>query len=404
MRVSTTQFYSQSGLQMSQQQADISEQVNYISSGKRVLTAKDDAVSYGTLAGYKNDLANIATYQRNITLAENHNNLNETTLASAEDIVLELRDLMLQANNGVRTAQDLDAIAQQASNSLAQMLALANTQDEAGSYIFAGYQIDSAPFALQANNSVIHSGDNGIRELQIANNVSIASNQSGERVFEKVANALGDFSATYNTNTSGIEVESAIIADRSSYDSSNAGTPPNYTFSFTSPTDLTITDGAGNVTNVNNYASGQAITAIPGLEITFSGNPLPGDEIVLAPQQEISVFTSIQDAVDWISNKASVGSAPQGQVDFNQVINQLDQVMNHLGARRAEAGINLQVIERQRNTHLDTELYLTAGRASIEDLDFAKAIADFEQSKVALQAAQQTFTQVQGLSLFNYIR
>jgi flagellar hook-associated protein 3 FlgL len=48
-------------------------------------------------------------------------------------------------------------------------------------------------------------------------------------------------------------------------------------------------------------------------------------------------------------------------------------------------------------------LYLTSGKSSIEDLDFAKAISAFEQSKIALQAAQQTFTQVQGLTLFNYI-
>jgi flagellar hook-associated protein 3 FlgL len=404
MRVSTSQFYSQSGLQMSKQQSDISEQVNYISSGKRVLTAKDDAVAYGTLAGYKNGLANIETYQRNITQAENHNNLIETSLANTEDIMLSLRDLMLQANNGVRTPEDLASLAQQANNSLNEMLAIANTQDEAGSYIFSGYQIDSAPFVLQTDNSVVYRGDNGVRELQIAKNVAIESNQGGQKVFEQVANALGDFSATYNTNTSGIELESAVIADRSSYDGSNAGTPPNYTFNFTSATDFTITDGAGNVTSVNNYISGQAIGDIPGMAVTFSGNPLPGDEIVLSPQQNVSIFASIQAAVDWISTKASVGDVPQTQIDFNHSLNQLDEVMNHLGARRADAGINLQVIERQKNTHLDTQLYLTTGRASIEDLDFAKAIANFEQSKVALQAAQQTFTQVQGLTLFNYIR
>ncbi len=402
MRVSTSQFYSQSGLQMSKQQSDISEQVNYISSGKRVLTAKDDAVAYGTLAGYKNDLANIETYQRNITQAENHNNLIETSLANTEDIMLSLRDLMLQANSGVRSTEDLASIAQQANNSLKEMLAIANTQDESGGYIFAGYQIDSAPFVLQTDNSVQYRGDNGVRELQIAKNVAIDSNQGGQKVFEQVANALGDFSATYNTNTSGIELESAVIANRSSYDSS--GTPPNYTFNFTSATEVTITDGAGIVTLVTDYKSGQAIDDIPGMAVTFSGNPLPGDEIVLSPQQNVSIFASIQAAVDWISTKASVGDVPQLQVDFNQSLNQLDKVMNHLGARRADAGINLQVIDRQKNTHLDTELYLTKGRASIEDLDFAKAIAHFEQSKVALQAAQQTFTQVQGLTLFNYIR
>jgi flagellar hook-associated protein 3 FlgL len=61
------------------------------------------------------------------------------------------------------------------------------------------------------------------------------------------------------------------------------------------------------------------------------------------------------------------------------------------------------VLENQRSKHLDVELNISKGKSSIEDLDFAKAISEFEQSKIALQASQQTFSKVQGLSLFNYI-
>ncbi|TWX73205.1 flagellar hook-associated protein FlgL [Colwellia sp. C1TZA3] len=400
MRVSTAQFYIQSGLKMSNQQSSVNEQVNHISSGKRVITAKDDAVAYGTLAGYKNDLANIDKYQRNITQAENHNSLIDTTLANAEGTMNELKDLMLQANNGAYSADDLTAIGQQASQSLQQILAIANTQDQSGSYVFAGYQIDDAPFALQADNSVNYIGDNGVRELQIAKNVSIATNQSGEQVFEKVPNAIGDFSATYNSNSSGIAVESAVVADARNYNS--AANPADFTVNFNTATDLTITDGAGNVTNIAGYAPGQTI-AFNGIEVKLSGNPLPGDNFSLTPEENVGVFDSIKSAIDWINNKASGGEDPQVQVDFNRILQQLGDSINHLTSSRAESGINLQVIDRQKSNHLDTELYLTSGRSSIEDLDFAKAISTFEQSKVALQAAQQTFTQVQGLTLFNYI-
>jgi flagellar hook-associated protein 3 FlgL len=400
MRVSTAQFYIQSGLKMSNQQSSVNEQVNHISSGKRVITAKDDAVAYGTLAGYKNDLANIDKYQRNITQAENHNSLVDTTLANAEGMINELKDLMLQANNGGYTANDLAAIGQQASQNLQQILGIANTQDQSGSYVFAGYQIDDAPFALQADNSVNYRGDNGVRELQIAKNVTIATNQSGEQVFEKVPNATGDFSATYNNNSSGIAVERAVVADASSYNST--ANPADFTFEFSTATDLSITDGAGNVTNIADYVPGQTI-AFNGIEVKLSGTPLPGDNFSLTPEQNVGIFDTIKSAIDWINTKASGKEDPQVQVDFNQILNQLDDSINHLTSSRAESGINLQVIDRQKSNHLDTELYLTSGKSSIEDLDFAKAISAFEQSKIALQAAQQTFTQVQGLNLFNYI-
>ena len=82
MRVSTSQFYYQNSLQLSNKQSDVNEQVQYLSSGKRVLSAKDDAVAYGTLAGYKDELAGIEKYQRNIIQAENRNNLLDTSFYS----------------------------------------------------------------------------------------------------------------------------------------------------------------------------------------------------------------------------------------------------------------------------------------------------------------------------------
>ncbi|MCP4322427.1 MAG: flagellar hook-associated protein 3, partial [Alteromonadales bacterium] len=49
MRVSTAQFYLQSSQQMSSKTTVVNEQMEHLTSGKRVLTAKDDAVSFGTL-------------------------------------------------------------------------------------------------------------------------------------------------------------------------------------------------------------------------------------------------------------------------------------------------------------------------------------------------------------------
>ena len=136
MRVSTAQFYLQSAQLMSQKSSDVNEQMAYLSSGKRVLTAKDDAVTYGTLAGYKNDLANIEKYKRNINQAESHNSLQEVVFADAENILNNVKALMLQANNGAMSDEDLQTLANQTRNSLEQLLDLANSQNENGDYIF----------------------------------------------------------------------------------------------------------------------------------------------------------------------------------------------------------------------------------------------------------------------------
>ncbi|MDO7085077.1 flagellar hook-associated protein FlgL [Pseudocolwellia sp. AS88] len=402
MRVSTAQFYFQNGLQMSQKQTTVNDQSAYISSGLSVLTAKDDAVSYGALAGYKEELASIERYQSNITQAESRNGLQDTLLGSSTDLLNELRDLMLQANNGTRSDEDLTSIAQQLQQGLDEMLDIANTQDETGTYIYAGYDVESKPFSMEPDNTVNYGGDNGVRELQIAKNIFIPINQSGEEVFQNVANATGDFSANYTVNESGVSLASATITNRDTYNST-ANNPQDYTFTFSDPDLLTVTDSGGNdVYPATPYVAGQTIT-FEGIEVELNGNPLPGDTFTITPESQLSVFDTIKDSINWLNSGSSVASTEQGQVDFNTILNQFNNVLNHITYQQADAGINLQQIDRQKNIHLDTELYLEQGRSQIEDLDYAQAISGFEQSQLALQAAQQTFTQIQSMSLFNYI-
>ncbi|OUR60565.1 flagellar hook-associated protein 3 [Colwellia sp. 39_35_sub15_T18] len=401
MRVSTQQFYFQNSQQLSNKQSDVNDQIKYLASGKRVLTAKDDAVSYGTLAGYKDGLANIEKYQRNLTQAENRNSLQDVSFTSAEDVMQQLKQLFIQANNGVYSDNDLYSLAELAKNSQQQLLNIANEKDETGGYIFAGYQIDVQPFSLQPDDSVVYQGDGGVRELQIAKNVTVDINQAGDDAFENVANNIGDFSANYNTNTSGISVNKAVIANPGAYDS--VTNPPDYNFNFTSATDLTVTDSGGTVVfNTSTYTPGQTIT-FNGIEVQLNGNPLPGDDFDLTPQENISIFDTIKNAIDWMNVGASPTDVTQHAVDYEVILGQLDEALNHMTGRRAETGVRLKLIENQVANHLDAELYLSSGRSNIEDLDFAKAVATFEQSQVSLQAAQQSFVQIKNLSLFNYL-
>lgn len=401
MRVSTQQFYFQNAQQLSNKQSDVNSQMEYLSSGKRVLTAKDDAVAYGTLVGYQNELANIEKYQRNITQADSRNSLQEVSLGNAESLLQELKQLFIQANNGAMNDQDLDSLAEQARDGQAQLLNIANIKDETGGYIFAGYQIDSQPFALQADGSVLYLGDSGSRELQIAKNVMVETNQAGNEVFMDIDNSIGDFSPVYNTNTSSISVNRAVVANRGAYDT--VANPPDYNFNFTSATDLTVTDGNGaTVYSTAAYVPGQTV-AFNGLEVQINGNPLPGDNFDLTPEENVSIFDTMKNAIDWMETGTNPSDQIKHNLEYAEILTQIDQALNHITVRRSEAGIRQQLIENQESNHLDNELVLSTGLANIEDLDFAKAVATFEQSQVALQAAQQSFVQIKNLSLFNYL-
>ncbi|MDX2369218.1 MAG: flagellar hook-associated protein FlgL [Colwellia sp.] len=401
MRVSTAQFYQQSTLQMSSKTSDVNEQMAYLTSGKRVLTAKDDAVQYGTLVGYKESLANIEKYQRNITQAESHNSLQETVFADSELLLDRIKQDMLLANNGRMSTEDLESLAKETRTNFNQLLDLANSQNTNGDYIFSGYQTEQKPFSQQVDGSVIYNGDTGVNELQVAKNINVATNQTGDAAFLKVANAIGDFKAAYTTNTSGVAVESANVTNRGTYNTSPL--PHNYTFAFDAVTnDLTVTGSAGIVFPAAPYTAGDTIS-FDGIDVTLSGNPLPGDSFTISEEENISVFTTINDAIAWMESGSVSTNQEQHQVDYSSILNQLSKAMTHVTSRRVDSGVRLQVLESQKSRHLDSELNIATGKASIEDLDFAKAISEFEQSKVALQASQQAFSKVQGLTLFNYI-
>ena len=61
------------------------------------------------------------------------------------------------------------------------------------------------------------------------------------------------------------------------------------------------------------------------------------------------------------------------------------------------------MLDNQRNANDVFSLVLKENRASLEDLDYAEAVSRFEQQMLALQASQQTFVKIEGLSLFNYL-
>jgi flagellar hook-associated protein 3 FlgL len=63
----------------------------------------------------------------------------------------------------------------------------------------------------------------------------------------------------------------------------------------------------------------------------------------------------------------------------------------------------LNALDRQESINSDSVLNTKTVLSATEDLDYAEAISKLNQQTVALQAAQQTFTQVKKLSLFNYL-
>ncbi len=82
----------------------------------------------------------------------------------------------------------------------------------------------------------------------------------------------------------------------------------------------------------------------------------------------------------------------------------IDSALERVVMTRTKIGARMNAIEDQKTANEAFDLAVTELRSSLEDLDYAEAIGRFNQQLAALQASQQAFIKVQGLSLFNFIR
>jgi flagellar hook-associated protein 3 FlgL len=70
---------------------------------------------------------------------------------------------------------------------------------------------------------------------------------------------------------------------------------------------------------------------------------------------------------------------------------------------RASVGSRIKEVETAKSAAGDLVVQYKSTVSHLRDLDYAKAISDLTLQQTTLQAAQQSFARVQGLSLFDFL-
>lgn len=91
-----------------------------------------------------------------------------------------------------------------------------------------------------------------------------------------------------------------------------------------------------------------------------------------------------------------------GNSDAN-ALTDLDIAMEQILNTQAKIGGRGNSLDDQYAANEAFSVAVDSVRSSLEDLDYAEAISRFNQQLVALQASQQSFMQIQGLNLFNFL-
>jgi flagellar hook-associated protein 3 FlgL len=269
--------------------------------------------------------------------------------------------------------------------------------------MFAGFQDSAPPFATAtAGGAVSYSGDNGQKLLQVGASRQMASNDSGDAVFMNVPASLL-YTATA-TGTGSAAMSSFMVTDSNlakpghQYQVSFDGTGANYAVY-----DTTADPGKAKPVAAGAYASPQTL-AFDGIEMVLSGAPAGGDRVDLKPVRTQSMFATMDDLIATLEKPvASDEERRMLTYKLGAAGENIDNALNNVLTTRASVGSRLKELDALDDAGSARDVQYADQLSGIQDVDYVKAISDLSQKQMMLQAAQQSFVKVSGLSLFSYL-
>ncbi len=402
MRISTGMMYEMGLARLTENQGALNKTQQQVATGRRMLTPADDpAASASALRISQADAAN-TQHAANRGMAKSLLGMEDGVLGSVSDLLQNVKAAIVGAGNGAFGNAERRFIASELRGQLGQLIGLANSTDGNGNYLFAGFQSRALPF-VQQGLTAGYAGDSGVRALQVSAERQIPAGDSGQAVFMSIPRGNGHFLASANPANAGSGVIGA-----GSVTNPALLTGQQYEIGFSIAGGVTTYSVTNVTTGVvlssgNAYAPGSAIQ-VDGMQAEISGNPASGDRFRLAPSGSESVFDVLGGLIAALETPADTASARAVltnalTVAHSGINNALERVLEtraSVGARMNE----LNVLEDGGSyLHLQYQTRLS----ELQDLDYNTALSRLAMQQLSLEAAQKSFVQVSGLSLFKYL-
>lgn len=410
MRVSTTMFQQAALNSMLDRQVELSRSQQQLASGKRILAPSDDPIASAMLVDISQSLSIYEQYNRNAGYAEMRLRHSESTLGSVTNALHRARELAIQGNNGTYSAEQRKDIAAEVRQLLDEVLTLANATDDNGNYMFAGSRINRKPFEQTFPGQGIEStftyqGDQLQRRLQVGPQRTVPDGDSGFDVFNRVRMPNADMGPITNLNFGGDPTNEGTFRVRHGNDERNIVLDQDYANLSAMAADIQrqLNDPSGNFEVVAERDFLTIKNTSPGNQpvlLDFSDDPALATSNGVASNAGIRAhngYISVLEAIDRFAVEL------ENNTMHGASITRLDMALSQIVEFKSEIGARMNSIERQKTVNEDFIFNMTTLRSELEDVDFAEAISRMNLQMVGMQAAQQTFTRVQNLSLFNYL-
>ena len=397
-RIGTAHMYDSTINNLGSRQSSLVDLMEKTSAGKRVLRASDDPVAAAQAERARTRITRSENDQRVLGAQRDVIAQGESELGKAHGALQDFRDLLVQAGNGSYDQVARDALVQQMQSLREQILGYANAKDSNGLPIFRGLGGSDTP--LQSVPPGAQSSFNPGQNTGSDTGLPIALD--GFSTWLNVPTGNGVFEVGSGTSNSG-----KAWADVGSVTDPSQVTGDSYSLVFSKDAttgvvsyEVNLVPAGTTPVKTGAYKDGEAIT-VNGQQITIKGEPADGDSFTMSPSQRTDIFSVLDQAIATVKGGTSGSTALQQ--GLGRAMSELDAGMNRVQAMRSYAGDQLNRADRLDSDMKDQALTQEGARSRAEDIDMITALSDVETQKVGLQAALQSYAQMQKLSLFNYI-
>lgn len=193
MRVSTTVQFDRASTIMNKLQNDLGTSQAKVSVQKQILNPSDKPDQTATILRLNSVIDRQTTYGRTIEMLQARLDNESATLTSASEVLVRIKELAVQANNGTQGLTSRKIIATEIKGLRDQLLSLANSTDTTGNYIFSGSQVRTPAFVEDATTgAVAYKGDQTRMRVDVGEKRKVAINRPGNNVFVRVVRTASD--------------------------------------------------------------------------------------------------------------------------------------------------------------------------------------------------------------------
>ena len=182
LRITTQHAFDAGVSNLQKRQQEMSDAQERLTSGKRVAVASDDPVAAARAERALAAMLRKETEQRALEASRNVMQQAESSLGDAGELLQQARELVVNAGNGSYDDTNRQTLAVRLKGLRDQLLAVANRDDGAGSYVFAGQGTKAPPF-VDTPTGVAYQGSTG--QTQVPAGESLPMSVDGQQAWLK---------------------------------------------------------------------------------------------------------------------------------------------------------------------------------------------------------------------------